>query len=197
MLQAALMGLWEQNRPPGALSTRAPGHRAQGGCFTCKKYIKRVFNKNNVKGFIIALSCVVICVCQDNKEWHEGSLLVHLSWQGLVSLLLFRQLPRTISPVFTYLNWIRYDGYPNQNKNGLGIQEATMFCFWNKVYVDFFFFNVEIILEIWICQSKHIKADGWKKTHMLYIGYDFLSLLCLPSERWKTTRAETESIIKC
>lgn len=141
VLQAALMGLWEQNRPPGALSTRAPGHRAQGGCFTCRKYIKRVFNKKNVKGFIIALSCVVICVCQDNKEWHEGSLLVHLSWQGLVSLLLFRQLPRTISPVFTYLNWIRYDGYPNQNKNGLGIQEATMFCFWNKVYVDFFFFQ--------------------------------------------------------
>lgn len=31
---------------------------------------------------------------------------------------------------------------------------------------------------------KHIKRDGCKqKTDMLYIIYDFLPLLCLPSER--------------
>lgn len=66
-----------------------------------------------------------------------------------------------------------------------GYKKQLMFCFWSKIYLEnFFFLNAERRKKSKPVKVKHIKGDGCKKTtHMLYIIYDFLPLLCLPSER--------------
>lgn len=64
-------------------------------------------------------------------------------------------------------------------------KKQLMFCFWSKIYVEKFFFIAERRKKkSEPVKVKHIKGDGCKKTtHMLYIIYDFLPLLYLPSKR--------------
>lgn len=74
---------------------------------------------------VLFLCYVVKHIFQDNKESDLKDLNCSVLVRSLVSLLLFRQLLRTIPPVFTYLNQIMYHGYTNQNKNGMCIQEGA------------------------------------------------------------------------